>query len=96
MIFIEAALKKLFAAILYIGKTFCNAECDPETLITVNFEDGFIIDDETRRERDRQDVREGLLNKWEYRVKWYGESEEAAKAAIDGMQTAQTNPFGFM
>lgn len=96
MIPIEAALKKLCAAILYIGKTFCNADCDPETLITVNFEDGFIIDDETRRERDRQDVREGILNKWEYRVKWYGETEEDAKAALEGMQTAQTNPFGFM
>lgn len=96
MIPLEAALKKLCAAILYIGKTFCNADCDPETLITVNFEDGFIIDDETRRERDRQDVREGLLNKWEYRVKWYGETEEEAKAAIDGMQTATENPFGFM
>lgn len=96
MIPLEAALKKLCAAILYIGKTFCNADCDPETLITVNFEDGFIIDDETRRERDRQDVREGLLNKWEYRVKWYGETEEEAKAAIDGMQTATNNPFGFM
>lgn len=96
MIPLERALKTLCAAILYIGKTFCNADCDPETLVTVNFEDGFIIDDETRRERDRQDVREGLLNKWEYRVKWYGETEEQAKAALEGMQTASTNPFGFI
>ena len=96
MIPIEAALKTLCAAILYIGKVFCGADCDPGTLVTVNFEDGFIIDDETRRERDRQDVREGLLNSWEYRVKWYGETEEEAKAAIAGMRTATDNPFGFM
>lgn len=96
MIPLEAAIITLCRAILYIGKVFCNADCDPETQITVNFEDGFIIDDETRRERDRQDVREGLLNKWEYRKKWYGETEEEAKAAIEGMQTATTNPFGFM
>lgn len=96
MIPIEAALKTLCAAILYIGKTFCGADCDPEALVTVNFEDGFIIDDETRRERDRQDVREGLLNAWEYRVKWYGEDEKTAKAAIAGMKTATENPFGFM
>ena len=96
MIPIEAALKTLCAAILYIGKIFCGEDCDPETPITVNFEDGFIIDDETRRERDRQDVREGLLNAWEYRVKWYGETEEEAKAAVAGMRTAAENPFGFM
>lgn len=96
MIPLEAAIKTLCAAILYIGKTFCGADCDPETAVTVNFEDGFVIDDETRRERDRQDVREGLMNKWEYRVKWYGETEEEAKAALNGMQTAAENPFNFM
>lgn len=96
MIVLEAALKTLCAAILYIGKTFCAADCDPATLVTVNFEDGFVIDDETRRERDRQDVREGLMNAWEYRVKWYGETPEEAKAALAGMKTAETNPFGFV
>lgn len=96
MIPLEAALKTLCVALLYIGKTFCNADCDPDTGITVNFEDGFVIDDETRRERDRQDVREGLLNAWEYRVKWYGETEEEARAAIEGMRTAQNNPFSFV
>lgn len=96
MIPLEAAIKTLCAALLYIGKEFCGADCDPDTVITVNFEDGFCIDDETLRERDRQDVREGLMNKWEYRKKWYGETEEEAKAAIQGMQTATENPFGFI
>lgn len=96
MIPLEAALKTLCAAILYIGKTFCGADVDPEADITIQFEDGFVIDDEARRERDRMDVREGLMNKWEYRVKWYGETEEEAKAALEGMQTAAANPFGFM
>lgn len=96
MIPLEAAIKTLCAALLYIGKEFCGADCDPDTVISVNFEDGFFIDDETLRERDRQDVREGLMNKWEYRQKWYGETEEEAKAAIEGMQTAKENPFGFV
>lgn len=96
MIVLEAAIKTLCAALLYIGKTFCGANVDPETAVTVNFEDGFVIDDETRRERDRQDVREGLMNAWEYRVKWYGETKEEAQAMLQGLQTAQTNPFGFM
>lgn len=96
MIVIEAAILGLCRAILYIGKTFCKAAVNPDAVITVQFEDGFIIDDETRRERDRQDVRDGLMNKWEFRVKWYGETDEEAKAAIDGMQTARENPFGFV
>jgi A118 family predicted phage portal protein len=95
MIPLESAIKTLCAAVLYIGKTFCGADCDPETLVTVSFEDGFVIDDETRRERDRQDVRDGLLNDWEFRVKWYGETPEEAKAALNDMKTATTNPFGF-
>lgn len=96
MIPIEAAVKDLCTALLYIGKTFCGADCDPETAISVNFEDGFVIDDDSLRERDRVDVRDGLMNAWEYRVKWYGETEAEAKAALEGLQTAQTNPFGFM
>lgn len=96
MIVLESALKALCRAILYIGKTFAGADCDPDTAIVIKFEDGFVIDDETRRERDRQDVREGLMNAWEYRVKWYGETPEEAQAAINGMRTATENPFSFM
>ena len=96
MIVIEAAIKSLCAALLYIGKTFCGANVDPATAITVNFEDGYIIDDDTRRERDRQDVRDGLKAPWEYRVTWYGESKEQAKAAINEMKTAKENPFNFV
>ena len=94
-IVLESALKTLCKALLYIGKAFCNAPVDYETPITVNFEDGFVIDDVAARENDRQDIRDGILQHWEYRVKWYGETEEEAKAAIDGMQTQQNNPFNF-
>ena len=94
-IVLESALKTLSKALLYIGKAFCNANVDPETVISIQFEDGFVIDDVSARENDRQDIRDGVLQHWEYRVKWYGETEEEAKAAIEGMQTAQNNPFSF-
>ena len=94
-IVLESALKTLCKALLYIGKAFCGADIDAETPITIQFEDGFVIDDVAARENDRQDIRDGILQHWEYRVKWYGETEEEAKAAIDGMQTAQNNPFSF-
>lgn len=94
-IVLESALKTLCKALLYIGKAFCGANVDPETPININFEDGFVIDDVAARENDRQDIRDGILQHWEYRVKWYGETEEEAKAAIEGMQTATQNPFSF-
>lgn len=47
--------------------------------MTIQFEDSYIIDKESERERDRQDVRDGFMQKWEYRMKWFGEDEETAK-----------------
>jgi A118 family predicted phage portal protein len=94
-IVLESALKTICKALLYIGKAFCGADVDPETPISIQFEDGFVIDDVAARMNDLQEVRDGIMQKWEYRAKWYGETEEEAKAAIEGMQTAQNNPFGF-
>ena len=79
---VEAFIKRFIHAILWAGKTFCKKTVDPDAKVTVNFEDSYIIDKESERERDRQDVRDGLMLKWEYRVKWYGEDEETAKAVV--------------
>ena len=94
-IVLESALQGICKALLYIGKAFCGANVEPETPITIQFEDGFVIDDVAARMNDLQEVREGIMQKWEYRKKWYGETEEDAKAAIEGLQTAQNNPFSF-
>lgn len=96
MIVIEAALIELCRAILYIGKTFCKANVNPDTVITVRFEDGFVISEEDKANRDLTLVQNGIMNAWEYRVMHFGETEEEAKAAIEGMQTAKENPFGFV
>lgn len=96
MIVIEAALIELCRAILYIGKTFCKAAVKPDTAITVNFEDGFIISEEDKANRDLMLVQNGIMPAWEYRVKHMGEEEATAKAVIDGMKTATENPFGFV
>ena len=95
MIVIEAALIELCRAILHIGKTFCKANVNPDAVITVQFEDGFVISEEDKANRDLTLVQNGIMQPWEYRVRHMGESEEEAKAAIEGMQTARENPFGF-
>ena len=95
MIPLESALITLCRAILHIGKTFCNADCDPETAITISFEDGFIIDGEAQAAKDLQLVQNGIMAAYEYRMKHFGESEEVARAAIDNMKVATNNPFNF-
>ena len=44
------------------------------------WDDSVVTDADTERQRDMQEVRDGLMKKWEYRMKWYGEDEDKAKA----------------
>lgn len=79
---VQRFLQELVRAILWTGKTFLGAAVNPDANVTVNFEDGYVVDKESERERDRQDVRDGLMQPWEYRVKWYGEAEADARAIL--------------
>lgn len=83
-ILIEHALTSIFRAMLWAGKEILGAPVDPDTQVTINFDDGVVIDDETRRQLDLQEVREGILQKWEYRAKWYGEDEATARERAAG------------
>lgn len=49
---------------------------------TCKFNDSILTDEETERTQDRLDVSMGVLSLWEYRMKWYNEDEETAKASI--------------
>lgn len=44
------------------------------------WDDSVVTDADTERVRDMQEIRDGIMQKWEYRVKWYGEDEATAKA----------------
>ena len=50
--------------------------------VSIDFDDSIIQDKETERQQDRQDVAMGVMPPWEYRAKWYGETEKEAKAKI--------------
>lgn len=93
-IIIERALKQLVRAILWAGREILGQPVDPDAQITVNFEDSYIIDKESERERDRQDVRDGFMQKWEYRAKWFGEDEETAKRMV-GADLTDDELMGF-
>ena len=47
--------------------------------VRVLFDDSIIQDTEAEKERDMKEVAAGLMQAWEYRVRWYGESEETAR-----------------
>lgn len=62
--------------------------------VTVNFDDSIIEDSDTRRATDRQDVRDGLMAKWEYRMRWYGEDKDTAQAMAAELDTGPELGFG--
>lgn len=63
-----------YALAFYNGKTHSGYE------FVCAFKDSILVDEETERQQDRQDVAMGVMRLEEYRAKWYGESlEEAAK-----------------
>lgn len=48
--------------------------------MSFDWDDSIISDADKERSNDRQDVAMGVMPLWEYRMKWYGEDEETAKA----------------
>lgn len=50
--------------------------------ITFNFDDSIVNDPVEDRARDKEDVRDGIMSKVEYRMKWYGEGEKQARKMI--------------
>lgn len=82
---IKIALKDLVLGILFVGKNILGANVDDNAKIDITLSDGVIEDDTKEREQDRQDVRDGIMTKAEYRAKWYGETIEEAKAVIDSI-----------
>ena len=80
-IILEDVLKELVRIIIRLGVVLGNT-LNPGTEITIDFDDSIIEDKEAERQSDRQDVSMGAMPLYEYRSKWYGETEEQAKAAV--------------
>lgn len=72
----------LIRSIIHIGKTLTDIPVNEQTEIEIVFDKSVIIDENAEREQDRQDMRDGIMPKWEYRMKWYGDTENDAKGII--------------
>lgn len=76
---LTAALRML----LWAGREALGRPVHPEAPIRIRFEDSIITDRESERQRDRADVAAGLLLPYEYRMKWYGETQEQARSTLE-------------
>ncbi len=81
-IVVEEFLLSLVRSIIHIGKNIIGEDMDEDTEIEIVFDKSVIIDEASERQQDAQDVRDGVMPRWEYRMKWYGDTEDEAKAII--------------
>ena len=78
---LQNALADLVEAMDYYA-TIYNLAPAGEHQISWQWDDSIVVDTDKERESDRKDVSMGIMAAWEYRVKWYGETEEQAKAMV--------------
>lgn len=76
---IEGALVGIVRAILWAAKNLQGAAVDPETPISVDWDDSYITDAETQMSQMRDDALSGLLPRYKYLSARYGVSEEDAR-----------------
>lgn len=63
--------------------------------VSYNWDDSLVIDADTERLKDKEDVRDGIMQKWEYRAKWYGEDEATAKKMV-AQEVSDNELMGFI
>lgn len=58
-----------------------------EIQVTINFDDSIIEDTAAEKQQFLQEIRDGIRQRWEYRVRFFGETEEEAKANVTDSQS---------
>lgn len=79
---IESALIQIFRAMLWAGKNILGEAVDPDTSITINFDDSYIIDTESRMAQMKDDAAQGFLPKYKYLMERYGFDEKRARQMV--------------
>lgn len=85
-IVLEQALVELCRILLRMGNTAMNAGLNEDVEISIDFDDSIIESKDTDFQRDMQMLNAGIMNDWEFRMKWMNEDEATAKAALPKMQ----------
>ena len=85
-IILESALIELCRIILRLGNSAMKMSLDENVEISIDFDDSIIEDKESDFNRDSRLLQMGILNDWEFRMKWLNEDEETAKSALPQME----------
>lgn len=89
-IILEQVLVELCRILLRLGNAAMNAGLKEDVEISIDFDDSIIEDKNADFTRDLQLLNAGILNDWEFRMKWMNEDEATAKAALPKMQDMTT------
>lgn len=89
---LEGAIAQISHAVLFCARTHLGKQLPEEGNITVQFDDSIITDTAAEKSQDQSELNI-TLNPWEYRMKWYGEDEETAKANVPSGYVEATPSF---
>lgn len=89
-IILNDVLVELCRILLRLGNTAMNSGLDEDVEISIDFDDSIIESKEQDFQRDMQMLNAGIMNDWEFRMRWFNEDEETAKAALPKMQDITT------
>ena len=91
-IILNDVLVELCRILLRLGNTAMNSGLDEDVEISIDFDDSIIESKEQDFQRDMQMLNAGIMNDWEFRMRWFNEDEETAKAALPKVQAMTTEP----
>ena len=84
-IILEAVLKEICRTILRLGNQYLGQSLDEDVEISIDFDDSIIEDKATDFQRDLQMLSAGIIQHYEFRMKWMNEDEKTAKEALPPM-----------
>ncbi|MCF2651836.1 phage portal protein [Anaeromassilibacillus senegalensis] len=90
---VEHHVQQIVRALLWAGKYVLGQNVDPDTSITVEFDDSYIIDKETQKQQFWQYVLSGKFPFWRYLVRFEGYSETDAKEIAQESSSAVGDPY---
>lgn len=91
-IILRKAITNLCRTLLRMGNRYMGAELDENIEISIDFDDSIIEDKQADFNRDKIMLDSGIMNDWEFRMKWMNEDEATAKAALPKMQDITKEP----
>lgn len=89
-IILEQAITELCRIILKLGNIAIGAGLNEDADISIDFDDSIIEDKQTEFNRDLQLLNAGIMNDWEFRMRWLNEDEATAKSSLPKMEDMAT------